>query len=177
MKKVFLIVGVLALLIVFALFGIRSYTKSFSPTSQLVFNEGSIEGQVVYCRPFKKDRDIFGKLVPYGEVWRTGANEATEITFENDLNFGGKALKAGTYTLFTIPNPTEWTIILNSKLGQWGAFNYKSEFDVLRVEVPTEEADKVHEQFTIAFEAKSAEQLDMLLTWDKTRVRVALTAN
>ncbi len=177
MKKVFLIVGVLALLIVFALFGISSYNKSLSPSSQLVFNENGVEGKIVYCRPFKKNREIFGKLVPYGEVWRTGANEATEITFKKDINFGGKALKAGTYTLFTIPNPTEWTIILNSKLKQWGAFNYKSEFDVLRVEVPTEETDKIYEQFTIAFEAVGTAQLDMLLTWDKTRVHVALKAN
>ncbi len=177
MKKIFLVVGVLAVLIVFALLGIRSYTKLFSPSSQLVFNENGVEGQVVYCRPFKKDREIFGTLVPYGEVWRTGANEATEITFAQNLSFGGKALKAGTYTLFTIPNPTEWTVILNSKLGQWGAFNYKSEFDVLRVEVPTEEADKVHEQFTITFEAADAAALNMLLAWDKTRVRVPLKAN
>ena len=75
---------------------------------------------VTYGRPYKKERKIFGGLEPYGKVWRTGADQATQITFEKDGTFGGKPVKAGTYTLFTIPNPDEWTIILNSQLGQWG---------------------------------------------------------
>src|SRR5436189_1888840 len=80
---------------------------------------------VTYGRPYKKGRDIFGGLEKYGKVWRTGADSATHITFKKDGTFGGKAVKAGTYTLFTIPNEKEWTIILNGELKQWGAFAYE----------------------------------------------------
>src|SRR6201985_2932184 len=79
---------------------------------------------VTYGRPYKKGRDIFGKLEPYGKVYRVGADEATTITFKTDGTFGGKPVKAGTYTLFAIPNEKEWTVILNGQLKQWGAFDY-----------------------------------------------------
>lgn len=81
--------------------------------------------RVVYGQPSKRNRQVFGSLVPYGQVWRTGANEATEITFKNDVMFGGQMVKAGTYTMFTIPTEKEWTVILNSQLGQWGAYDYE----------------------------------------------------
>ncbi len=87
----------------------------------------SVNGQdisVRYGRPYKKGRIIFGSLVPYGKVYRCGADSATTITFDKDANFGGKPVKAGTYTFFVIPNEQSWTIILNSQLGQWGAFDY-----------------------------------------------------
>jgi hypothetical protein len=80
--------------------------------------------KVTYGQPSKKGRVIFGDLVPYGEVWRTGANEATEITFSSDVVISGKTIKAGTYTLFTIPQKNTWTIILNSELKQWGSYGY-----------------------------------------------------
>jgi len=79
--------------------------------------------KIVYGSPRKRGREIFGALVPYSEVWRTGANEATEITTTGDLVFGGHRLPAGTYSLYTIPYPDRWTIIVNRALGQWGAFN------------------------------------------------------
>src|SRR6476620_592795 len=81
--------------------------------------------KITYGRPYKKGRDIFGGLEKYGKVWRTGADSATHITFKKDGTFGGKPVKAGTYTLFTIPNEKEWTIILNGELKQWGAFSYE----------------------------------------------------
>ena len=103
---------------------------------------------VTYGRPYKKDRIVFPDVVKYGEVWRTGADEATEITFDKDAQFGGKPVKAGTYTLFTIPGESEWTIILNSELDQFGAFDYEKykDKDVLKVAVPTKRLDKVVEQ-------------------------------
>ncbi len=174
MKKIFLLVGILLLLILGVLFGISTYTKSFSPTSKVSFDEEGITGSLIYCRPYKKDRKIFGELVPFDEVWRTGANEATEITFKSDVKFGGEAIKAGTYTLFTIPNADNWTIILNKKLKQWGAFNYKQEFDALRVEVPVITTQgKAIEQFTVRFEPAPS-HLDMVLEWDDTQVKVPL---
>lgn len=125
--------------------------------------------KVTYGRPYKKGRAIFGGLVPYDQVWRTGANEATEITFAKDGTFGGQPVKAGTYSLFTIPTEKEWTIILNSALKQWGSFGYDKikDKDVLKVKVPAGKAPSETEQFTITLPANS-----LVLTWDKTQVTV-----
>ena len=123
--------------------------------------------RVTYSRPFKKERDIFGAKVKFGKVWRLGANEATEITFYQDVSFGGQAVQAGTYALFAIPNESEWTLILNSKLNQWGAFTYKEKNDVSRATAQVSSAEKVLENFTITFD-KTTEGATMYLGWDKT---------
>src|SRR5262245_24240277 len=93
---------------------------------------------ITYGRPYKKGRDIFGELVPNGKVWRAGADEATVITFANDGTLGGKSVKAGSYTLFVVPEQSEWTIILNGQLNQWGAYDYEKNKDknVLEVQAP-----------------------------------------
>jgi hypothetical protein len=124
---------------------------------------------VSYGRPAKKGRDIFGALVPYGKVWRAGADEATEITFKKDGSLGGQPVKAGTYTLFVIPNEKEWTIILNSQLKQWGAYEYDKhkDKDVLKVNVPVGKTDAPVENFTI-----NIENGKMIMDWDTTRVAV-----
>lgn len=129
--------------------------------------------KVVYGQPFKRGREIFGVMEPYGQVWRTGANEATEITFTKDVRFGGKPLKAGTYTLFTIPNKDKWTVILNSELGQWGAFGYDAAKNVVTLDAPVANLGEMYEAFTVRFEdAKGGANLCLL--WDKTRVAVPL---
>jgi hypothetical protein len=127
--------------------------------------------KVTYGRPYKKGRDIFGGLEAYGKVWRAGADEATEITFEKDAMFGGKKVAAGTYTLFAIPNKTEWTIILNSQLKQWGAFGYDKvkDKDVLQTTVPVKQLDNVVEQFTV-----TPKDNGLLMEWDKTSVMVPM---
>ncbi len=124
---------------------------------------------VTYGRPYKKGREIFGKLEPYGKVYRVGADEATTITFAKDATFGGKPVKAGTYTLFAIPNETSWTIILNSQLGQWGAFKYDQfkDKDVLQVDVPVKKLSTPMEQLTIALEDKN-----LTIAWDRVKVAV-----
>lgn len=129
------------------------------------------EVKVSYGQPSKKDREIFGKLVPFGKVWRTGANQATEITFAKDTKFGGKSIKAGTYSLFTIPNQNEWTIILNSELNQWGTNEYENikGKDVLKVNVPVKKSTKVVEKLTFSFQEGS-----LLIEWDTTQVEVKL---
>lgn len=148
-----------------------SSTISFAQQSPRVTAEGD-NVKIGYGQPSKRDREIFGKLVPYGEVWRTGANNATEITFAKDATFGGKPIKAGTYTLFTIPTEKEWTFILNSTLGQWGAYEYNNikDKDVLQVKVPssTISGDPV-EKLTITLPAGK-----LLLEWDKTKVEVPI---
>jgi hypothetical protein len=137
--------------------------------------EGTVSGanvKVSYGRPYKKGREVFGGLEKYGRVWRTGADEATEISFSSDVNFGGKPVKAGTYTLFTIPNKDEWTVILNSQLGQWGAYDYEKHKgkDVLQATVPVNKLDKVVEQLTIRFEGNN-----LVIEWDTTQVAVPIT--
>lgn len=129
--------------------------------------------KVVYGQPMKKDRVIFGELEPYGKVWRTGANEATEIFFSTPVNFGGTMVPAGTYSLFTIPNSGSWTVILNSVLGQFGAFQYNEENDVLRFDVPVHESDKMYEAFTISF-TEATGGTDMNLNWDRVHVVVPI---
>lgn len=127
---------------------------------------------VTYGRPSKKGRDIFGALEAYGKVWRAGADEATEITFKADGTLGGQPVKAGTYTLFVIPSQTEWTIILNSQLKQWGAYEYDKHKakDVLQVKVPVKNLDTVVEMFTIRFSGGQ-----MIMEWDKTQVAVPIS--
>lgn len=125
--------------------------------------------KIVYSQPHKNGRDIFGKLVPFGEVWRTGANEATEITITRDILINGQELKAGTYSIFTIPNEKAWTIIFNADLGLWGAYNYNAKKDVLRIEVPVTVTKDVAEAFTIGIDAKN-DRADVFLHWDKTKV-------
>ena len=130
--------------------------------------------RVTYSRPPKNGREVFGKLVPYGKVWRTGANEAAEIKFYQDVELGGKPVKAGTYSLFVIPAEKEWTIILNNDLDYWGAYSYNAKNDVLRVTAPTKALASGVENFTIQFESKGEKQGTMKMAWDKTVVEVPL---
>ncbi len=131
--------------------------------------------RVIYSRPQTNGREIFGKLVPYGKVWRTGANEATEIKFYQDVELAGKKVKAGIYSLFTIPGEKEWTIILNSDLDYWGAYSYNPKNDVLRVTASASQLNTVIESFTIQFDTKGDQQGIMKLAWDKTLVEVPFT--
>jgi len=127
---------------------------------------------VTYGRPYKNNRDVFGSLEPYGKVWRLGADEATTITFNNDVKFGGKAVKAGTYTLFAIPNEKEWTLILNSELKQWGAYSYEKNKakDVEKITVPVTALASPVEQLTIKLDKANT----MTIEWDKTHVSVPI---
>lgn len=132
--------------------------------------------KVTYGQPSKKGREIFGTLVPYKEIWRTGANEATELTTTVDLKINKKTLKAGTYTLFTIPDADKWTIIFNSVLGQWGAYKYEEIKDknVISFEVPVSKSEDMYEVFTIVLE-ENKKGADMLLLWDTTRIVIPFT--
>ena len=123
--------------------------------------------KVTYGRPHKKGREIFGDLVPYGEVWRTGANEATEITITKDVIINKKRLKAGTYTLFTIPEKDKWKVIFNSDLGQWGSYNYNPDKNVLEIDAKVSATDVAYEPFTIEFQLQD-DKVNLLMIWDKT---------
>jgi hypothetical protein len=125
--------------------------------------------KVVYSRPQLKGRAL-SKLAPNDKLWRTGANESSEITFTNDVTFGGLKVKAGTYSLFTIPGDGEWTIILNSSTGNWGAYGYKEENDVVRVKGKVSSGDPI-EAFSIAFDDDG----NMHLGWGTVRVKVPIS--
>jgi hypothetical protein len=130
--------------------------------------------KITYGRPQKKNRDVFGSLVPWGEVWRTGANEATEITLTKDVFVNKMLLAAGTYSIFTIPQPDRWTVIINKDVGLWGAYNYNPKQDVLKFDVPTAPlADKTVEAFTINLVARNA-FADLVMAWDKMQITVPL---
>ena len=128
--------------------------------------------RVTYSRPLKNGREVFGKLVPYGEVWRTGANEATEIKFFQDVDFGGKKVKAGSYSLFTIPGEKEWTVILNSDVDYWGAYKYNQKNDVVRVPATVGALSEPLENFSIQFDKKGDKQGVLRLAWDTTVAEV-----
>jgi hypothetical protein len=129
--------------------------------------------KITYSQPQKKNREIFGALVPYGKVWRTGANEATEITTTKDILISDILLKAGTYSIFTIPEKEKWTIILNADVGLWGAYNYNEQKDVYRFEVPAEAADTLYEPFTMIFDHRN-EVANLLMMWDRTKVSIPI---
>lgn len=142
----------------------------------VIANLKTAENNYVKCtygQPLKKGRIIFGELVPYGKLWRTGANEATEITFTTNIQIGENTLPAGTYTLFSIPDKEKWTIILNSELGQWGDFTYNALNNVLTYEASISKNTDIYEGFTIQFEDKNG-GFNMYLLWDDIKVNVPI---
>ena len=141
-----------------------------SPASTVNQVVGLSNVTLPYSRPAMRGRNIFGGLVPFGEVWRTGANEATEIKFFQDMTFGGKTVKAGEYSLFTIPGEKEWTIILNTDINVWGAYSYKEANDVIRISAPVSSGESL-EAFSIAFSNDGT----MHLGWGTVRVAVPFT--
>lgn len=125
--------------------------------------------RVIYSRPQKEGRAIFGSLVQYGEVWRFGANEATEIELYKDVKINNKKLSKGRYTLYAIPTEKEWTVIFNKDTDIWGAFKYDAKKDVLRVNVPVQKVAEPVDMFSIAF-TKSPSGADMMIAWDEAMV-------
>lgn len=143
-------------------------TKKASPEQTISYNENGAEIAIFYCRPSKKDRVIFGGLVPYGQWWRTGANEPTTLETSKDLNLNGETLKAGKYHIVTIPEANEWTIVFNSDIPFWGT-QYDESKDVLRVKAPVETMATPAEMFTITFEKPNGQDA-VVFTWDQTKV-------
>ena len=144
-----------------------------SPACTLKQRVGLTDFEIVYSRPGVKGRTIFGGIVPYGQVWRTGANQATKITFNTPVKFAGTEMPAGTYALFTIPGENEWTIILNKNSAQWGAYQYNAKDDV-RVSKwnPATLSDTRIETFCIEFNRIKDESAVLTLVWDKTVVAI-----
>ncbi len=180
MRKLITVVGILIAIIAIAYVGIRIYTKSFSPQEVAVYDQHGVSLRVNYSRPFMQDREIFGNLVPYGDVWRTGANEATTFISNAPLQVNGQTLPAGEYSLFTRPGEEEWEVIFNSETGQWGISifdgkpNRDPEKDVLTISVPSITTTDKFDQFTITFDDMS-EEIDLIMMWENTMVVVPFT--
>ncbi|MNL18950.1 hypothetical protein D3C87_1401230 [compost metagenome] len=175
----------IAILAVFT-FGTRAQEIKFAPVdaspADIIYyplnaakaKDGSLPSiKVVYSRPTRKGREIFGVLEQYDKVWRAGANESTEIKFYKRAVIGGKTIKPGTYSLFAIPNPGKWLLIINKQTDKWGAFSYNQAEDVVRVEVPVKLQDKPIEAFSITF-TPQPDGANMVLGWDKCLVELPI---
>jgi hypothetical protein len=130
--------------------------------------------KVVYGRPDAKDEIVFGTQVPFGKIWRTGTNEATEIRFYQDVMFGNKFVEAGTYVLYTIPNKNTWTIILNKKTDSYGAFFYDPEENIVNLEIQITRG-RMLENFSIGFKKEAIGSSQMVLAWATTRVQIPIS--
>ncbi|HEY4147680.1 MAG TPA: DUF2911 domain-containing protein [Chitinophagaceae bacterium] len=130
--------------------------------------------RVVYSRPQKNGRNVFGELLQYGNVWRLGANEASEIEFFRDVVIGNKMVPKGRYTLYAIPNTDKWTIIVNKETDIWGAFKYDSSKDLVRADVPVQKLNEPLEAFAMIFE-KAANGFVLTAAWDTMAVSLPIT--
>jgi hypothetical protein len=148
-----------------------------SPTQTVKqdFALGQIE--LIYSRPIAKGRKIFGDLVPYNKVWRTGANNATILKFNDPVEINGKKLDTGSYALYTIPGEDTWEIIINKGTTNWGSNGYKESDDVVRMKVKSEKLKNSVESFTMQFGDVKPESLTLQIMWEKTGVTIPINAN
>lgn len=144
-----------------------------SPAASVMQRVGLVDLTVTYSSPGKRERTVWGELVPYGEVWRTGANAATALEASGPFTFGGKEVAAGKYAVFSIPGKDEWTVILNQGAEQWGAFEYDQSKDVVRVQVKPEEGP-ARERLTFLFSDTTDEGTRLDLEWAGVHVAVPI---
>lgn len=145
-----------------------------SPAATLKQRVGITDIEINYSRPSMRGRKIFGGLVPYGEVWRTGANQATKVSFSTPVKVNGTALAAGNYELFSIPGENEWTVIFHKPMSQWGAYSYDAKNDVARVTVKPVALPSPLETFTFSVSTLRDDSAILYFAWDKTRVPLQL---
>ncbi len=179
LKRLLIILAVVAVgLFLYSHFVEDIFSKRLSPKDAVKFELNDTRLEVQYNRPFKKGREIFGALVPYDKVWRTGANEATTFSSNKNLLVDGQSLPLGTYTLWTVPNDSTWIVYFNTKDYPWGVDEQmqpmrEPEFDLLEVEVPVINLDNTVEQFTIAFD-NTTDNLKLTMAWDHTKIEVPM---
>jgi opacity protein-like surface antigen len=172
---------ILALTLVLGLSAGVSAQKAVEPKpSPMALAKASLEGtyvSITYSQPHKKDRVVFGELVPFGKVWRFGANEGTQFTTTGDLMIADKHLKAGTYTVFCVPEKDSWTLHFNTVLGQWGAYQYDASKDVLKVSVKTAATTETWEAFTLKFDKPEGKSTKLNAMWEGTMISVPVKAH
>lgn len=177
LKWTLIVLGSLAALAFIGFQVMKSNTKKASPEGTVAYAKDGLKVDIFYNRPSKRGRVIFGELVPFGQVWRTGANEATTFETNKDLTIGGQVLPAGKYTLWTLPGANEWKVMFNKEMYGWGVdFDQKAqrkpESDALQVTVVPQELPEVMEMFTITIEDQPLPTL--VLAWDRTRIAVPM---
>lgn len=180
MKKILLIIGIIvaAGVIIIPMY-FRSQDKALSPEGKVVYESGKHQLAVFYSRPYKRGRLIFGGLVPFDRLWRTGANEATVFSTDEDILINGKLLQSGRYQLLTIPHENHWTIIFNSDIPGWGINLQTNEVyhnkraDVLITDVPVTKKPSSLEQFTISI-GETDGKVNLAFEWDGTQVIVPI---
>ncbi len=134
---------------------------------------GPLVARVIYSRPQKNGRVIFGELLEYGKVWRLGANEATEIEFYREVKLNNKKVKKGRYTMYAIPYADKWTFIINKENDTWGSFKYDEKKDLLRFDVPTQKQTEITEEFVMVFE-KSVTGASLIIAWDDVKLSLPI---
>lgn len=179
LKRLLIFLSITALvLFLYSYFVENIFEKRLSPKDTVEFKENDLKLKVTYNRPSKKNRQVFGALVPYNEVWRTGANEATTFETNESLTIEGMVLPAGNYTLWTVPRDSTWTVYFNSKQYSWGVNSemkpmWDPNYDVVDIQVPVNKLDAPVEQFTIAFN-NTANNLSLTMSWDDVKIAVPL---
>jgi hypothetical protein len=185
MKKVFF--SALLLIVAFVAFGQSKYPPldkspmdmSYYPVNypiQKIQDKATepLLARVIYSRPQKNGRLVFGELLEYGKIWRLGANEATEIEFYKDIKIGITKVKKGRYSLYCLPTADKWTLIVNKDTDIWGAFKYDAKKDVARIELPVQRITEIQESFTMFFE-KSNGVVNLIMAWDDDLVKMPIT--
>lgn len=170
MKKLFLLLFVL---IISTQIKAQLELPRVSPKASVSQTVGYCNITVEYYRPAVKGRDIWGALVPFGQIWRTGANDATTIQFTTNVSINGMSVPAGMYSLFTIPEKDEWTIVLNKTFKQWGSYNYKSDDDLLRFTVKPV-VSEFNERLLFSFTEVSDSTATLSMSWDKLKVSFSI---
>ena len=179
LKRLLIFLSVIAIgLLAYSVFVENIFAQRLSPKDIVKIELNDLELKVFYNRPYKKDREIFGALVPFIQVWRTGASEATTFETNRTLDVSGMPLPAGKYTLWTVPKDSVWTVIFNSKQYSWGVDSemkpmWDPNYDALSVDVPVRNLRKPVEQFTIAFD-NSTDNLFLTMAWDVVKISVPL---
>lgn len=155
----------------FSLWGFSQYSIPTASPRQKVEQQFSMTKiSVDYGRPGVKGRTVFGDLVPYGKIWRAGANSATKITFEQNVNFGGKEVKAGSYALFIISSENQWKVYLNKDANQWGAYAYDEKLNIVEITLPVQKLAEKQEWFDIAVNPVDVHSAEIIIKWDLTKV-------
>ena len=185
-KIILWVVGILVVLVLLFTLVVgpmlKKSTKKHSPEVTEVYTSNDLEIEIFYSSPAKKDRVIFGELIPYNEVWRTGANEATTFTTNKELIIDGKTLAAGTYTLWTIPGEKDWQIIFNSQMYSWGVrwqdskAMREAEHDALVATAVVSKSITTAENFTIKVVETPARAMVLMFSWDQVVVPLPMEA-
>ena len=179
LKRILIVLSLLALgLLIYSVFVENIFSQRLSPKDSAKIALNDLNLKVEYNRPSKRDRDVFGALVPFDKVWRTGANEATTFQTNKDLSIDGMPLKKGKYTIWTVPMKHSWKVMFNSKQYEWGVDEkmqpmWDPNYDVIEIEVPTKQLDETVEDFTIAFDNTTG-NLKLAMAWDSTKIEVPI---